>query len=80
VPPAPVLADSAYGNETRFREGITELELQYARPGRTRTITDATVKRVIEKTTREKPDNATQWSTRTMAVAVGLSEASVRRI
>jgi SRSO17 transposase len=30
VPPAPVLADSAYGNETRFREGITELELPYA--------------------------------------------------
>jgi SRSO17 transposase len=30
VPPAPVLADSAYGNETRFREGITELDLQYA--------------------------------------------------
>ena len=30
VPPAPILADSAYGNETRFREGISELELQYA--------------------------------------------------
>ncbi|MGH9454399.1 MAG: IS701 family transposase [Terriglobia bacterium] len=30
VPPAPVLADSAYGNETRFREGIGELKLQYA--------------------------------------------------
>jgi len=30
VPPAPVLADSAYGNETRFREGISELELRYA--------------------------------------------------
>jgi SRSO17 transposase len=30
VPPAPVLADSAYGNATRFREGLTELELQYA--------------------------------------------------
>jgi len=29
VPPAPVLADSAYGKETRFREGITELELPY---------------------------------------------------
>jgi SRSO17 transposase len=27
---APVLADSAYGNETRFREGITALELPYA--------------------------------------------------
>ena len=30
VSPAPVLADSAYGNETRFREGITELGLRYA--------------------------------------------------
>ena len=30
VPPAPILADSAYGNETRFREGITELKLPYA--------------------------------------------------
>jgi len=27
---APVLADSAYGNETRFREGVTELDLKYA--------------------------------------------------
>jgi SRSO17 transposase len=30
IAPAPVLADSAYGNETRFREAITELELRYA--------------------------------------------------
>lgn len=30
VPAAPVLADSAYGNDTQFREGITELELRYA--------------------------------------------------
>jgi SRSO17 transposase len=29
VAPAPVLADSAYGNETRFREGITEMQLRY---------------------------------------------------
>jgi SRSO17 transposase len=29
VPLAPVLADSAYGNETGFREGITELGLRY---------------------------------------------------
>jgi SRSO17 transposase len=29
VPPAPVLADSAYGQETRFREGITEVGLHY---------------------------------------------------
>jgi transposase len=43
-------------------------------------IPKATVERVIELTTREKPDNATHWSTRTMAAAAGISEASVRRI
>ena len=30
LPSAPVLADSAYGNDTQFREGITELGLRYA--------------------------------------------------
>ncbi len=35
---------------------------------------------MIAKTTREVPANSTHWSTRTMASAVGISEASVRRI
>ena len=30
IPPAPVLADAAYGNDTKFREGITESGLLYA--------------------------------------------------
>lgn len=30
VPQAPVLADAAYGNDSQFREGITELGLSYA--------------------------------------------------
>jgi SRSO17 transposase len=30
LPHAPVLADAAYGNDTRFRDGITELGLLYA--------------------------------------------------
>jgi SRSO17 transposase len=30
VPQAPVLADAAYGNDSQFREGITELGLRYA--------------------------------------------------
>ena len=29
IPTAPVLADAAYGTDTRFREGITELSLEY---------------------------------------------------
>lgn len=35
---------------------------------------------VIRKTTQELPPNATQWSVRTMAKAVGISKATVQRI
>ena len=38
------------------------------------------VKQIVDKTTQEKPAAATHWSTRTMAAAVGISEATVRRI
>jgi transposase len=65
----------------RFLEGgIAALEKDAPRPGRTRTITDSRVKRVVEMTLHQKPANATHWSTRTMAAAMGISEASVRRI
>jgi transposase len=65
----------------RFLEGgIAALEKDAPRPGRTRTITDGRVKQVVEMTLHQKPANATHWSTRTMATAAGISEASVRRI
>jgi transposase len=65
----------------RFLEaGLAGLEKDAPRPGRTPTIPAAMVQRVIRKTTQQKPDNATHWSTRSMAAAVGISEASVRRI
>jgi transposase len=60
--------------------GIKALEKDNSRPGRPRTITGDRTAEVIHKTTQEKPDNATHWSTRTMAAATGLSEASIRRI
>jgi transposase len=60
--------------------GLAGLEKDAPRPGRTPTITSAKVQEVVRKTTQEKPANATQWSTRTMAVAAGVSEKSVRRI
>jgi transposase len=60
--------------------GLAGLEKDAPRPGRTPTITAAKVQEVVRKTTQEKPSNATQWSTRTMAEAAGLSEKSVRRI
>lgn len=65
----------------RFLDGgFAALDKDAPRPGRTPTITPAKVRQVIRKTTQEKPSNATHWSTRTMAEAVGLSEKSVRRI
>ena len=60
--------------------GLAGLEKDAPRPGRTPTISAEKVQEVVRKTTQEKPANATQWSTRTMAEAVGLSEKSVRRI
>jgi transposase len=65
----------------RFLDGgFAALDKDAPRPGRTPTITPAKVQEVIRKTTREKPANATHWSTRTMAQSAGLSEKSVRRI
>jgi transposase len=60
--------------------GITGLEKDAPRPGRTPRISIAKTKQVVQKTTQEKPAEATHWSTRTMAKAVGLSPATVRRI
>lgn len=60
--------------------GIAALKKDAPRPGRTPTITDGKVKRVVEMTLHHQPANATHWSTRTMARTVGISEASVRRI
>src|SRR5665213_3654422 len=60
--------------------GLAGLQKDAPRSGRTPVITAAKVQEVVRKTTQEKPANATQWSTRTMAEAAGLSEKSVRRI
>src|SRR5271169_3948249 len=66
---------------SRFlRDGIAGLEHDAPRPGRTPSISPELVRMVIAKTTQERPSHATHWSTRTMAAAEGIREASVRRI
>jgi transposase len=60
--------------------GVPGLQKDAPRPGRKPTIGARLRKRVVTMTTRQTPTNATHWSTRTMAVATGISEASVRRI
>src|SRR5271165_178159 len=65
----------------RFLKGGTAaLEMDAPRAGRTRTISEGRVKQIVSMTLEQHPDNATHWSTRTMARAAGISEASVRRI
>jgi transposase len=56
------------------------LEKDAPRPGRLPRISPQKVRTVVEATLHSKPSDATHWSTRTMAKAQGLSEASVRRI
>lgn len=60
--------------------GLVALQRDAPRPGRPATVLPAKVELILRKTTREKPPAATHWSTRTMAAAVGVSEATVRRI
>jgi transposase len=50
------------------------------RPGHPRTITDEKVEAVIIKTLEEKPSDATHWSTRSMAKAMGMSQTSISLI
>ena len=63
-----------------LRLGLAGLEKDAPRPGRTPKVSPRLIQRVVDMTTRQKPAKATHWSTRTMADAVGISEASIRRI
>lgn len=54
--------------------------LDEPRPGAPRTIADERVEAVIVKTLEETPPHATHWSTRSMARAMGMSQASISRI
>ena len=59
---------------------LVGLEKDAPRPGRVPQISELRVRAVVEATLHTKPANATHWSTRTMATAQGISEATVRRI
>ena len=63
-----------------IRQGLAGIEKDAPRPGRKPQISAKRVQQIVRMTTQEKPPDATHWSTRNMARAAGLSEASVRRI
>jgi transposase len=65
----------------RFAERrLRGIEKDAPRRGRTPTVRAAKEGEIVRKTTQETPPQATQWSTRTMAAAVGVSEKTVRRV
>jgi transposase len=54
--------------------------LDEPRPGAPRQISDADVERALTLTLEETPEDATHWSTRSMARKSGLSQSAVSRI
>jgi transposase len=63
-----------------LRFGLTGLVKDAPRPGRKPAIPAKVKEELIRRTTQSRPANATHWSTRRMAVEMGVSEATVRRI
>jgi transposase len=65
----------------RFAElGVAGLEKDAPRGGRPPKSRDDLVRRIIEMTTQQKPANATHWSTRTLAEALGTNRSLVNRV
>ncbi len=59
---------------------LAGLEKDAPRPGRIPKISKRKIRQIVEATLHSKPENATHWSTRSMAEAQGVSEATVRRV
>jgi transposase len=66
---------------TRFvKEGIRGLVKDRPRGGRKATKRQSVAQKIIHKTTREKPKNATHWSTRTLAAELKIDHTMVYRV
>jgi transposase len=67
--------------QRRFMEaGVDGLLREATRPPGRKPLSAATTKRVVDMTLHHSPPNATQWSSRSMARAAGISLSSVQRI
>ena len=64
----------------RFLNGGVKVLGDAPRSGGPRTIADSKIEEVLTKTLESKPENATPWSTRTLAKQCGISHDSVARI
>jgi transposase len=60
--------------------GVAGLEKDAPRGGRPLKARDDLVRRIIAMTTQQKPANATHWSTRSLAAALGTNRSLVNRV
>ncbi|MER7111773.1 IS630 family transposase [Streptomyces sp. NPDC000229] len=75
-----ITTDTVRAWRRRFLERRLDGLCDEPRSGVPRKITDADVERVIIKTLEETPKDATDWSTRSMAAATGMSQSAISRI
>ena len=66
--------------ERYVEEGVEGLLRDKTRPPGKKPLSAAVKRKVLAKTGSETPPNATHWSVRSMATAVGISHTSVQRI
>ena len=65
----------------RFAElGIAGIEKDLPRGGRPRRQREGIESEIIRKTTQDTPENATHWSTRSLAKELGVSQSMVHRV
>jgi transposase len=62
------------------RQGIAGIEKDAPRGGRPPKARDDLAGKIVEMTTRRKPANATHWSTRSLAEALGTNRSMVSRV
>lgn len=66
--------------ELFMHDGVDGLVRDKTRPPGTPPLPESVRRKVLAKTAGESPPNATHWSVRTMAKAVGISHTAVQRI
>jgi transposase len=66
---------------SRFaHRGVTGIEKDAPRGGRKPVVRNRVARQILEKTTQERPANATHWSTRTLAAELKVSRSMVHRV
>lgn len=60
--------------------GLRGIERDAPRSGRLPALSQDLMLEIVRKTTQETPEDATHWSTRSMAKAIGVSASTIRRV